>query len=150
MDTLTSSQLARASGAGVETLRFYERRGLLPAPPRTASGYRHYPRSAVGRIRFIRQAKKMGFSLREIGELLDLKARKGRSCGDVKKLALVKIRELSATIEALGAISNALRQLVAHCSKNTSLGDCPIVEFLESGTSNQPLRPTRGGKRSQA
>ena len=146
MDTLTSSQLARASGVGVETLRFYERQGLLPEPPRTGSGYRQYPAPMVGRMRFIRKAKDMGFSLREIGELLDLKARKGRSCGDVKKLALVKIKEVSAMIEELKNVGAALGHLVAQCSQNVSLGDCPIVEFLEGETSTKPWRPVRGGK----
>lgn len=83
---LRTGELARQAGVNVETLRFYERKGLLPAPPRRASGYREYPAEAVGLVRFIRRAKELGFSLREIKELLNIRAGPRATCADSSNL----------------------------------------------------------------
>jgi len=80
MESMTIGKLAKRAGVGVETIRFYERKGLLPEPPRRYSGYREYPESAIDRVRFIRRAKELGFTLKEIGELLELRIRPGTTC----------------------------------------------------------------------
>ena len=98
MVSLTIGQLARRAGVGVETVRFYEREGLISEPPRRPSGYRDYPLEAVSRIVFIRRAKKLGFSLKEISELLGLRVRPRRNCAQVKQNADAKIDDIDAKI----------------------------------------------------
>ena len=94
MKTLTIGQVAREAGVGVETVRFYEREGLIEEPSRRASGYRQFDEAVVDRLRFIREAKELGFTLNEIKELLSLKLDPASSCGDVKHRAEVKIAEI--------------------------------------------------------
>ncbi len=90
---LTIGQVAKRSGIGLETVRFYERKGLVEEPPRTVSGYRQYPEDVVSRIRFIRRAKELGFKLSEISELLSLRVDPDTTCADVKKRTELKIAE---------------------------------------------------------
>lgn len=127
MRTLTIGKLARESGVGIDTVRFYEREGLLPKAARTHSGYRQYAASDVERLRFIRRAKGLGFSLEEIGELLDLNATKG-SRASVKKLAEHRLFDLNQKISEMTAIRDALAALVNQCSGEGSLKGCPIIE----------------------
>lgn len=124
-------QVARAADVGVETVRFYEREGLIPEPPRLASGYRQYPAEAVDRIRFIRRAKQLGFSLKEIGELLELRADRARSAREVKALAQEKIADVERKILELERMKRALERLEASCSGHGHTSDCPILEALE-------------------
>ena len=108
MDSLTIGQLARRAAVGVETIRFYERQGLLSEPPRRSSGYRDDPPETVARIVFIRRAKDLGFTLREIGELLDLRVRPRRNCAQVKRSADAKISDIDRKLASLRRMRRAL------------------------------------------
>lgn len=130
-DTFTIGALARAAGVAVSTVRFYERRGLLPEPPRRASGYRLYNTEAVERLHFIQQAKQLGFSLHEIAELLALRVQKGRSCLAVKRQATAKLADIEHKIRQLQHFQRALRVLVKQCGTGGPRGDCPILDALE-------------------
>jgi MerR family copper efflux transcriptional regulator len=133
MGTMTIGQLAQAAGVGVETVRFYEREGLLAEPPRRASGYRQYPEAAVARVQFIRHAKELGFSLKEIGELLELRLARGVSCAAVQRRAMAKIEDIEARIAALRRMKRALAKLAATCGDRGAASECPILEALEAG-----------------
>lgn len=102
-------ELADAAGVGVETLRFYEREGLLPTPPRKRSGYRQYPPDALARVLFIRRAKELGFTLKEIAELLELRVDPDKSCRDVRALARAKILDVEKRMADLARIKGARR-----------------------------------------
>jgi MerR family mercuric resistance operon transcriptional regulator len=130
MSSFTIGQLARRAGVGVETVRFYERRGLIAQPPRRASGYREYPPEAISRITFIRRAKELGYTLKEIAELLELRVRPRRSCDAVKRNAEAKISDIEAKIESLRRMRKALRGLVNSCEKREATSECPILSAL--------------------
>ena len=132
METLKIGQLARRGGVGVETVRFYERRGLIDEPPRRASGYRQYAPETVTRLRFIRRAKELGFSLGEIKELLDLRVSEKTPGAEVKRTALAKIADLEAKIATLERMKRALQEITAACSGKGPAGSCPILDALES------------------
>ncbi|MCI0538855.1 MAG: heavy metal-responsive transcriptional regulator [Verrucomicrobiales bacterium] len=119
---LHSGELAKAAGVNLETIRFYERQTLLPKPPRTAAGYRPFPAEAVQRVRFIRRAQTLGFSLKEIRELLALSATRGTSCKSVRERAEKKIREVDQKIAALEAMNRALRTLADSCCECAPVG----------------------------
>jgi MerR family transcriptional regulator, copper efflux regulator len=124
-------KVARRAGVGVETIRFYERQGLLTTPVRKDSGYRLYPEHVLGRIRFIKRAKELGFSLREIKELLELRRNSSGPCEDVCEKAQAKIANIDEKIAMLTKMKQALSELFAACQVRASLDDCPILEFLE-------------------
>jgi MerR family copper efflux transcriptional regulator len=130
MDSVTIGQLAKAAGVGVETVRFYEREGLLAEPPRRRSGYRQYPREAIARIRFIRRAKDLGFTLKEITELLELRIDPDKSCADVRALAKAKIADVDAKIEDLTRIKAALETLARACRGKGPTSECPILDAI--------------------
>ena len=128
---LTISRTAVLAGVGVETIRFYERRGLIRQPPRPRDGgVRCYDDAAVDRIRFIRQAQELGFSLREIMELLSLRADPGADCGDVRHQAVAKREEVDRKIERLQKIRAALDELIASCPGGGALRACTIIDAL--------------------
>jgi len=129
---LTIGQVAKHSGIGLETLRFYERKGLIEEPPRTDSGYRQYPEDVVGRIRFIKRAKELGFSLKEISELLSLRVDPGTTCADVRKQTELKLTDVEEKIRALRRIKTALKKLAASCVGTGPTSECPILEALDS------------------
>jgi MerR family mercuric resistance operon transcriptional regulator len=131
MEQLTTSEVARRGGVNLETIRYYERRGLLPRPPRTASGYRVFAPEAVRRLRFVRRAQALGFSLKEIKELLSLRAAPRTRCPDVRKRAEAKLAEVDAKIRSLAAMRKALEQLIAACTGQGPARDCPILESLD-------------------
>jgi MerR family mercuric resistance operon transcriptional regulator len=131
MRLLTIGQLAKQAGVGVETVRFYERQGLLDAPPRRESGYRQYGREVVARLQFIRRAKELGFSLKEIRELLSLRVDPGTTCDQVKKRAEAKITDIDAKLRDLRRMKRALKQLAAACSGRGPVSQCPILDALE-------------------
>ena len=112
---LTIGQVAKRSGIGIETIRFYERKGLVEEPPRTDSGYRQYPEDVVARIRFIKRAKELGFKLSEISELLSLRVAPDTTCLDVRKQTELKITDVEERIRALQKIKTALKKLAASC-----------------------------------
>ncbi|MDZ7748560.1 MAG: MerR family DNA-binding protein [Halofilum sp. (in: g-proteobacteria)] len=132
--TMTIGRLARAARLGVETIRFYEREGLLAAPDRTASGYRLYPPDTVERLGFIRRAKGLGFSLAEVRELLGLAEPRG-SRARVKELTEHKLAEIERRIDELHRMREALAELNRQCSGHGPVEGCPIIEALneESG-----------------
>jgi len=130
MESLTIGQVARRAGIGIETVRFYERRGLIEDPPRTESGYRQYTEDVVSRLRFIKRAKGLGFSLKEITELLSLRLDPKTTCGDIKQKAEAKIDDIEGKIRSLKNMKKALTKLVATCSENGSARECSILETL--------------------
>lgn len=134
MESLKISDLAKQSGVGVETVRFYERQGLIRQPPRPGGAYRAYPEETVAQIRFIRQAQALGFSLEEVGALLSLKIATGSKCAAVRSRAAAKLADVEARITQLERIRIALEKLVGACPGKGPLAACTILEALESGT----------------
>lgn len=122
---------AEASGVSAKMIRHYESVGLLPAAGRTVAGYRIYRDSDVHTLRFIRRARDLGFSMKEIGALVGLWQNRGRSSGDVKKLAARHMRQLDDKIRDLQAMRDTLAQLAHHCHGDER-PDCPILEDLAS------------------
>lgn len=129
----TIGAVAKRAGVGVQTVRFYEREGLIVAPPRSASGYRHYPEEAIDRIRFIQRAKELGFSLAEVRSLLELRVRSDAECADVRLRAERKITDIDARIRDLREMRRALAELTKSCSAGLTTGECPILECLGHG-----------------
>jgi Hg(II)-responsive transcriptional regulator len=135
METLSIGQLADQSGIHLETIRYYEREGLMPAPPRKSSGHRAYPKNAARRLRFIKRAQELGFSLAEIRELLALKVEPEQLCTDVVRQVDAKIIDVDARIDHLQAMKRVLGQLKDSCSGNCAVADCPILESFETEAS---------------
>lgn len=135
MSTLTIGRLAKAAGVAIDTIRYYEREGLLPEPPRRASGYRAYPPETVRRLRFIRGAKQLGFSLKEIAELLELRNHRSDERDEVRSKAREKIRQIDQRVAEMIAIRDELKVLVSACEHEQAHGgaDCPILGALERG-----------------
>ncbi len=130
MERLTIGKLAKQAEVNIETIRYYERRGLIPRPPRRESGYRQYNEDTVTRIQFIKRAKELGFSLREILELLSLRLDPGTTCGDVKKRAEIKIADIEEKIRTLQGMKKALMNLTVECKGRGPVSECPILEAL--------------------
>ncbi len=136
MDTLTIGRVAKKAGVNVETIRYYERQGLISRPLRRQSGggllgYRQYPAETVKRILFIRHAKELGFSLKEIAELLSLRVEQDVTCGDVRKRAEAKVADINIRIKILQRMKNALSKLAKECKGRGPVSECPILEALE-------------------
>jgi MerR family mercuric resistance operon transcriptional regulator len=131
MKPLTIGQVARLAGVGVETVRFYEREGLLSEPARKASGYRQYTDDVVTRLRFIRRAKELGFSLKEIGELIALRFDSSTSCAEVKVRARAKLADIETKLKDLQRMKRALSKLTAACSGQGPLEQCSILGALD-------------------
>ena len=145
MQTLRIGEVAAEAGVNVQTLRFYERRGLLPHPPRRASGYRQYAPEAVRRVRFIKRAQELGFTLAEIGELLRLREDPRIPCRDVRATAETKIADIEEKLRRLRAMRAALAVLVESCAANRE-HHCPLLEALDEA----PARARGRGRRSRA
>ncbi|MBB4518624.1 Cu(I)-responsive transcriptional regulator [Paraburkholderia fungorum] len=140
-------QAAKASGVSAKMIRYYESIDLVQARGRTQGGYRVYVAEDVHTLRFIRQARTLGFSIEQIRRLLQLWQVRGRASADVKAVASERIRELEARIEELRAMRETLAYLAAHCSGNER-PDCPILEGLgDSLCSEQDLRLAGGTSR---
>jgi len=131
MKTLKTAELAKEAGVNVETLRFYEREGLLPEPPRRVSGYREYPLDTVQRIRFIQRAKELGFTLREIKGLFELRVDPDTTCAVVKAQTSDKIAVVKQKISDLKKIERALNKLMNSCRGSGPIDECPILKHLE-------------------
>ena len=127
---LTRGEVARRAGIGIETVRFYERQGLIEPPPRSAAGYRQYPEDTVQRLCFIRRAKELGFSLREIRELLVLQGDPDVTCGDIEERARRKLVDIERRIRDLEKIHQALQELMQGCAGDRESGQCPILRAL--------------------
>ena len=131
MKSLTIGHLAKQACVNLETVRYYERRGLLPRPPRSASGYRLFPAEAARRLRFIRRAQELGFSLKEIGELLSLRVSRRTSSAAIRARAEAKIADIEAKIKSLESMKKALRKLTNACAGCGPVAECPILDTLD-------------------
>ncbi len=129
--TMTIGEVASAAGVNRQTLRYYERRGILRPPDRTDSGYRLYPPDAARIVLFIKKAQKLGFSLDEIEGLLALRENSSRTCGEVRTLAEEKLTDIDEKIRRLRAMRRTLGKLVKNCGKDGNAPDCPILEALD-------------------
>ncbi len=134
---MRAGEVAKEAGVNVETLRYYERRGLLPEPSRRPSGYRDYAPDSVDLIHFIRHSQDLGFTLREIEELIELRHSRSRSGGEVRALAAAKLTDIETKIRRLGAMKLALEQLVESCRCNGPAWECPIIESLDDGSATK-------------
>ena len=149
MTAMTIGRLARKAGVGVETIRFYERKGLIEQPRRPRDGgYRVYPAETAHRIRFIRQAQELGFSLREIQDLLSLRADPESDSAEVRERAAAKLAEVKRKITELERIRAALEDLIAACPGRGALRNCSIMETLRAGEETCENRPGGEGLRS--
>src|SRR5215471_6056006 len=131
MEILSIGQVARRAGVGVETVRFYEREGLLEEPPRRSSGYRQYSEQVVKRIHFIKRAQQLGFSLKEISELLLLRVDGQTSCDEVKLRTEAKLAEVERKLVELQRMRQALLQVHSLCVGSGPTGRCPMLEALD-------------------
>ncbi|GIV15176.1 MAG: heavy metal-responsive transcriptional regulator [Armatimonadota bacterium] len=133
MHALTIGKLAKRAGVGVETIRFYERLGLLESSERRDSGYRLYSEEGLRRLRFIRRAKELGFTLKEIKELLDLRtsALSEEQCEEVRTLAERKIADIRERIVTLQRMEAVLLRLVDSCCRREPTQECPILEAIQ-------------------
>ena len=126
-NTLTIGAVARRAGVGVETIRFYQHKGLLTEPPKPDAGFRQYPPDTIDRLRFIQRAKELGFTLAEIGALLQLSA---SECTTTRALTQQKLDAVRTKIADLRAIEAALDKLVATCKSSQPTNSCPIITAL--------------------
>lgn len=147
---LTIGALGRASGVNVETIRYYERIGLLPAPPRTGSGYRLYGPEHAHRLAFIRHGRELGFPLEAIRELLALSDHPDRSCAEADRIARTHLREVEERIARLQALRGELERMIGQCARGR-VSDCRIIEALahHDGAGGHPAgrRRTRAVRR---
>ena len=124
--------MAAQGGVNLQTIRYYEREGLLPEPPRLASGYRAFPQGTIRRVRFIKRAQELGFSLAEIRELLTLRVDRQRDRAAVRAIARAKLAQIEEKIRSLEAMKRALQHLTERCSGHGPASECPILEALDS------------------
>jgi Hg(II)-responsive transcriptional regulator len=130
--SITIGEVADRSNVNVQTIRYYERRGLLPVPRRSPAGYRQYSADNVARIRFIKRAQALGFSLNDISELLALRVDPSSNCEEVLYHAEVKLRDIDERIDALHGMRRSLESLAGACRDRRATGECPILEALEA------------------
>jgi DNA-binding transcriptional MerR regulator len=134
-------ELASRTGAKVETIRFYERIGLMPVPPRTNGNYRDYGEQQVERLRFIRHARGLGFELADVRALLGLSDRPDRDCGQADRIASGHLVAVEEKIERLERLRSELRRMVAQC-RGGQIADCRVIEALSDhescATDHQP------------
>ncbi len=131
MEILSIGQVAKRAGVGVETVRFYEREGLLEEPPRRVSGYRQYSEQVVTRLHFIKSAQQLGFTLKEISELLQLRVDAQTSCEEVKGRTEVKLAEVERKMVELQRMRQALLQVASLCTGEGPASACPMLEALD-------------------
>jgi MerR family transcriptional regulator, copper efflux regulator len=130
MNNFTIGELAHRAGVGIDTVRYYERNRLLPDAPRRVSGYREYREDDVRRLRFIRRAKELGFTLAEIRELLALSVDHEHGVHDVKVRAEMRLAQVESRIRELQSVRRGLRRLIAACPGRGAPADCPILAAL--------------------
>jgi MerR family copper efflux transcriptional regulator len=146
MDALTIGRAARQAGVNVETIRFYERRRLIKQPPKSG-GFRLYPPATIARVCFIRRAQQVGFSLRQIEELLSLKADPESDCAHVRERAMAKVEEVNRKIAELERVRSALEKVIASCPGHGALHSCSILEALDNEP--QPQRASSPEDRTE-
>jgi len=140
---MRTTELAARAGVNPQTLRYYERRGLLPAPPRSAAGYRAYPAEAVRVVRFVKRAQELGFSLDEVEELLQLAGGGPRSCDAARALAEARLADLAARIDDLVRMRASLHRLVGTCARPRPDRDCPLLVAISTDTDPVAAGPGR-------
>ncbi|HEY5616757.1 MAG TPA: MerR family transcriptional regulator [Vicinamibacterales bacterium] len=133
-------EIAAQAGVNAQTLRYYERRGLLGSPQRRPSGYREYLPDAVRVIRFVKRAQELGFTLAEVEELLRLRTDRRASCAEVRAAANTKIADIDERLRQLRAMRHALRALVDSCVTEGATRTCPILEALDDEGPASPRR----------
>lgn len=143
---ITVGKLADAAGVSPNAVRFYEKEGLMPVPPKTESGYRTYdPHDDVERLRFIKQAQRCGFTLNEIKALLQLRGEQSSCCDDVRNKVIEKKLELEARIKAMKEMSRSLDSLIAQCRNGSRPAqDCTILHTLSEPTKQPPPAQRKG------
>lgn len=130
MNGLKIGEIAERAQVNLQTVRYYEKRALVPKPPRTYSNYRMYPEDTVRRVRFIKHAQELGFTLNEIKELLSLRAAPKTRCAHVRERAEAKVQDINLKIRTLQGMRKALTKLIAECSGDGPATECPILEAL--------------------
>jgi MerR family copper efflux transcriptional regulator len=130
MDTLLIGELAKQANVNIETIRYYERRGLIPEPPRNDSGHRQYSTEAVKRTEFIKRCQSLGFSLKEIQEILELRMTPKSTCADMQSRVTEKMTDVDGKIAELIQIRDGLGRLQKKCTGTGPIGKCPILEEL--------------------
>ena len=150
--SLTIARAAAAAGVGIETIRYYERRGLIDQPTQKRGAYRRYDERHVARIRFIKRAQELGFSLHDVGELLELRRNPARNRLAARAVAERKVEDIAARIRRLTAMQQALKQLVKACECSDRSHECPIIEALDDDSQppdleRRPRTVTLGGSR---
>lgn len=138
---LTIGRIAKQADVHIETIRYYERRGLLPEPPRTEAGYRLYGAESAARLRFIKQAQALGFTLEEIAELLALRVDAETSCDEVRHRAERKVAVVAEKIRSLQTIQGALEELIGACTRGGPEGECPFLTSLEQHVVERKINP---------
>lgn len=147
---LTIGQLAKAAGVNVQTVRFYERRKLLQPTTRTPSGYRLYGPDENQRLRFIKNAQALGFTLHEIAELLNLRLNSRARCGDVLRQAQIKLTKVETKIRALQAMARLLESVMRACREGLPTDQCPILQDLEQDENAAASTPAARAHRYRA
>lgn len=130
--TMTIGAVAALAGVPAATVRYYERRGLLPKAPRTNSGYRKYGPETAERLRVIRRVQALGFSLEEIAELLELRAEEPSACTQAREEALMKVQAVRRKIRDLERMEQVLKELAASCAAGRPTAECPILEMVRT------------------
>ena len=143
-DSLRIGEVAQQAEVNVQTLRYYERRGLLAAPEREASGFRRYPADTVRLVRFIKRAQELGFTLNEIEELATLRQSRSRNRSRVRQLAGDKVRDIEEKIRQLRAMRKALGVLVQSCDCEGQRLECPIIEALDDPLTQKRMSANHG------
>jgi MerR family transcriptional regulator, copper efflux regulator len=131
MNGMTIGQVAKAAGLGIETIRYYERERLLERPARRSSGYRQFDEVAVKRLRFIKQAQRLGFTLREIRELLALRLNPSSTRNQIRERAQAKVADIELRIAELQRMKSALLPLIEACDGQGDISGCPILEAMD-------------------
>ena len=132
---LTIGKLAQLANVTIETIRYYQRKGLINEPVKPATGYRQYPTEVIARIQFIKRAQQSGFTLKEIAELLSLD---GKHCEDVQKMAEQKRQQIDKQLKDLTALRNVLDSLVKGCQQDQSTQHCSLIDALSNQEDAQP------------
>lgn len=140
MTGLKVGGVAKHAGVNLQTIHYYERRGLLPKPQRTISNHRVYPDDAVLRVRFIKRAQELGFTLEEIKSLLSLRSAPRSRCADFRARAEAKLHAIDEKVRALRAMRRALNKLIGECSGTGRVTECPILEALDTENQNAARR----------
>ena len=131
MEIYSVGQLAKKANVNIETIRYYERRGLLPEPLRNKSGHRQYSIKDLRRTKFIKRTQSLGFSLNEISDLLSLKMEPGKTCADVKQRVKSKLIDIEEKMKTLQRMREVLLELETNCPGKGPLNECPILETLD-------------------